>query len=633
MIDHQPGLTQDGSRFLGTEPAPVFVAPPYPDRPDMTKIQAMLLGGSVLVLASAIQFFNPRIQDAANPEVWRPANTDLRAGEVQIPGYGFIKIAVAGIGLGLIRKALKENNHLEDKHLERLIQHEMIYLARYAEYQVQAENWELRRRHQQSLFATAAAGDVGSVAAHVEADNAIEEALAERAAYQRYYEATGIDVVAENQAVAKLQQAQALVEQERQQLKASSGKKRGKVSAMARERRINLDDIESANLRFQAQSLLKALEDLQFEDCGLIETPVLGNMHYQFTVAPSDLGDMKGLLDCRDELNLILSLPKKPIIRAADGGGVMFLLPRHETTIYRFPDFVTPNPTLRHPKAIIGIDNYGKVHWYELNAKSLNGIITGGYPGSGKSSGMYAKIGSLVATSTMETFRLVLFDGKDGDEFGYMANSPILLYPPAINPEQARDRLYRLAEERTRRSQEFARLGEVSGIPIRNLEDYLDNYQRFAQAEGFEPIPYLGMFVDEAQNMLNLTGSAKTFDLEGEDGRGVQFTDCEMLANEIGLWRSKGGLWDVSTQNPSRETIPTAIQSKCPNTCAYAAKSSLEANIMGCPGAEDLQVESGDSPRALLWKFQGSSEPVLLQSVLCLPQDIMPWLERPFVRV
>ena len=210
---------------------------------------------------------------------------------------------------------------------------------------------------------------------------------------------------------------------------------------------------------------------------------------------------------------------------------------------------------------VLGVDITGRQVLCDL-AKAPHLLIAGA-TGSGKSVCISNLILSLVYRFRPDELELVLIDPKIV-EFAIYRDLPHLIHPVVTEPKQACQALKWLVREMERR---YEVLAEKS---VRNLA----GYNAKARAEGFAPLPFIVLVIDELADLM-MTAAA---DVETPIARLAQ------MSRAVGIHTV------LATQRPSVNVITGVIKANYPTRIAFQVSSQIDSRtILDGKGAEALQ--------------------------------------------
>jgi len=230
---------------------------------------------------------------------------------------------------------------------------------------------------------------------------------------------------------------------------------------------------------------------------------------------------------------------------------------------------------------VLGMDITGRIQVCDL-AKAPHMLIAGS-TGSGKSVCINNFILSLLYRFKPGELEMVLVDPKRV-EFAMYKDLPHLIHPVVDDAKQACQALKWLVREMESRYERMATRR------VRNLA----NYNEKAKAEGFDPMPYIVLVIDE---MADLMMTAKE-DVETPIARLAQ------MSRAVGIHTI------LATQRPSVNVITGVIKANFPTRVAFRVSSNVDSRtILDGKGAETLQGK-GD----MLFTPPGQSRLKRLQS-------------------
>lgn len=216
---------------------------------------------------------------------------------------------------------------------------------------------------------------------------------------------------------------------------------------------------------------------------------------------------------------------------------------------------------LDSPLAIaLGKDVSGTPVTYDLG--KMPHLLIAGATGSGKSVCINAVVTSLLMNNTAQTLRLLMADPKMV-ELPIYNGIPHLLGSVVVDVEEAVGMLTWATLQMDDRYRKFADVG------ARNLE----SYNKLAAKQGFEPLPYVVIVIDElADLMLNAPDQVERY-------------ICRLAQ----MARATGIHLVVATQRPSVDVVTGLIKANFPARIAFAVTSQIDSRvILDSPGAEKL---------------------------------------------
>jgi len=230
---------------------------------------------------------------------------------------------------------------------------------------------------------------------------------------------------------------------------------------------------------------------------------------------------------------------------------------------------------------ILGKDIVGKPFITDL--KKLPHLLIAGTTGSGKSVGLNAMILSLLYKNSPDNLKLIMIDPKML-EFSIYNDIPHLLTPVITKPKEAILALSNMVSEMERR------YTLMSQTKTKNIE----NYNEKSKKEGFDPLPYIVVIIDELADLMMTSGK-----------------DVELsIARLAQMARASGIHLIVATQRPSVDVVTGLIKANLPSRISYKVGQKVDSKIiLDAMGAESL-LGRGD----MLFTPPGSSGLVRLHA-------------------
>ncbi|WP_428026822.1 DNA translocase FtsK [Arcobacter sp.] len=230
---------------------------------------------------------------------------------------------------------------------------------------------------------------------------------------------------------------------------------------------------------------------------------------------------------------------------------------------------------------ILGKDIVGKPFITDL--KKLPHLLIAGTTGSGKSVGLNAMILSLLYKNSPDNLKLIMIDPKML-EFSIYNDIPHLLTPVITKPKEAILALSNMVLEMERR------YTLMSQTKTKNIE----NYNEKSKKEGFEPLPFIVVIIDELADLMMTSGK-----------------DVELsIARLAQMARASGIHLIVATQRPSVDVVTGLIKANLPSRISYKVGQKVDSKIiLDAMGAESL-LGRGD----MLFTPPGSSGLVRLHA-------------------
>ncbi len=243
---------------------------------------------------------------------------------------------------------------------------------------------------------------------------------------------------------------------------------------------------------------------------------------------------------------------------------------------------------------ILGMDISGKMMITDLTKAPH--LLIAGSTGSGKSVCMNAILLSLLYRFTPEELEIALVDPKKV-EFALYRQVPHLIHPVVTETKQVVGLLKWMVEEMERR---YALLAERQ---VRNIAGYNEK----ARSQGFRPLPYLVLVVDELADLMFTVRA----DIES------------LLARLAQLSRAAGIHTILATQRPSVNVLTGVIKANFPTRIAFRVSSQIDSRtILDTKGAESL-LGRGD----MLFNPPGIARLLRVQGPMVEDEEIMRVVE------
>ncbi len=208
----------------------------------------------------------------------------------------------------------------------------------------------------------------------------------------------------------------------------------------------------------------------------------------------------------------------------------------------------------------LGKDIVGKPFVTDL--KKLPHLLIAGTTGSGKSVGINSIIVSLLYRNSPDNLKLMLIDPKML-EFSIYNDIPHLLTPVITKSKQAITALNNMVAEMERRYQ------LMSKTKTKNIE----SYNKKAKKEGFEPLPYIVVTIDELADLMMTSGKE------------VEYS----IARLAQMARASGIHLIVATQRPSVDVVTGLIKANLPSRISFKVGQKIDSKvILDIFGAESL---------------------------------------------
>lgn len=209
---------------------------------------------------------------------------------------------------------------------------------------------------------------------------------------------------------------------------------------------------------------------------------------------------------------------------------------------------------------VLGKDIVGKPFITDL--KKLPHLLIAGTTGSGKSVGINAMILSLLYKNSPDQLKLLMIDPKML-EFSIYNDIPHLLTPVITKPKEAIAALSNMVYEMERRYK------LMSETRTKNIE----NFNEKAKKEGYEPLPYIVVIIDELADLMMTSG------------KDVEYS----IARLAQMARASGIHLIVATQRPSVDVVTGLIKANLPSRISYKVGQKIDSKIiLDGMGAESL---------------------------------------------
>ncbi len=297
----------------------------------------------------------------------------------------------------------------------------------------------------------------------------------------------------------------------------------------------------------------------------------------------------------RRDLALALAVPRLRIQAPVPGRGVVGVeVPNAEVSLVRLRDILESDPfrALKSPLGVgLGRDVSGAPEAVDL--AKMPHLLIAGTTGSGKSVCINAFVSCLVMNNLPEHLKLIMIDPKKVELIRFNG-LPHLLGPVETEADRAVGVLRWLTAEMDRRYELFAEVG------ARNIGGF--NRRARARHSELEPVPYIGVFIDELADLMHM--------YPGD----VERTLCRLAQ----MARATGIHLVVATQRPSTDVITGLIKANFPARISFAVASGTDSRvILDTIGAEQL-LGRGD----MLFLAPDASGPARVQGVFLADEEI-----------
>ena len=231
--------------------------------------------------------------------------------------------------------------------------------------------------------------------------------------------------------------------------------------------------------------------------------------------------------------------------------------------------FISSLPALKRAKdpltVILGKDLENKMR--TLSLSTCPHLIVAGTTGSGKSVWLHAMILSLILTYNPAQLQLLLIDPKSV-ELTLYEDIPHLLKPVATDFSAAINILEFLLKKMTERYQ------IIRKYKLQNITDY----NIFAKATGFSPLPYTVLVIDEFADLI-LT-----------DRKTIEPLVCRLTA----MARAVGIHIVIGTQRPDATVLTGLIKGNIPTCIAFRTANPVNSRVILDEGGAEKLLGKGD---------------------------------------
>jgi len=207
-----------------------------------------------------------------------------------------------------------------------------------------------------------------------------------------------------------------------------------------------------------------------------------------------------------------------------------------------------------------------------MNIIEMPHVLIAGATNSGKSSCLNSIIISLLMKVRPGEVKFIMIDPKMV-ELSIYNGIPQLLSPVVVNPKKAASALQWAVEEMEKR---FRVLVERN---YKSLAEYnKDAVKNKGSENGFKPLPYIIVFIDELADLMMIAASE------------VEDSICRIAQ----MGRAVGMHLVIATQRPSVNIITGLIKANIPSRIAFMVTSNIDSRvILDCSGADKL-IGRGD---------------------------------------
>lgn len=211
-----------------------------------------------------------------------------------------------------------------------------------------------------------------------------------------------------------------------------------------------------------------------------------------------------------------------------------------------------------------GIDDFGYKH--RLILRSQPGMLAGGMPNSGKTSGAQVIVGSLLASPNAEVH---IIDGKGGADWSWAKHSAKTFISGTGSLNQVINLLEDLVQEMEHRQETML---DCYGVPA------------FWDTIPDPTCPVLCLVIDECQTLFDTRGASK-------EDKGKLERITALVADLVKRGRSSGVFLMLMTQKPTADAIPTSIRDNIGiRACFRVATREAEQAVLGYPAENTLSL-------------------------------------------
>ncbi|RXJ70197.1 cell division protein FtsK [Halarcobacter ebronensis] len=324
----------------------------------------------------------------------------------------------------------------------------------------------------------------------------------------------------------------------------------------------NKSKISEAQIDKKIEDLLEKL--LMFKIEGDVVRTYTGPVVTTFEFKPAPNVKVSKILNLQDDLAMALKAQTIRIQAPIPGKDVVGIEVPNDDMQTIFIRELLESEIFQNAKSpltmILGKDIVGKPFVTDL--KKLPHLLIAGTTGSGKSVGINAMILSLLYKNSPDNLKLVMIDPKML-EFSMYNDIPHLLTPVITKPTDAINALANMVSEMERR------YTLMSKTKTKNIESYNEKAQR----DGFNPIPYIVVVIDELADLMMTSGK-----------------DVELsIARLAQMARASGIHLIVATQRPSVDVVTGLIKANLPSRLSYKVGQKVDSKIiLDSLGAESL---------------------------------------------
>jgi len=284
---------------------------------------------------------------------------------------------------------------------------------------------------------------------------------------------------------------------------------------------------------------------------------------FRFNIKPAPGVKVASLAKRAEDLQVALSLPQPPMVKAGKGF-VLLDIPRSEPDTVLLEDFLKQPDSADSESKVsfpIGLGIDGKPVLADFSDPNTCHGLVAGTAGSGKSELLKSIVASLIAKNTVSSLRLAIVDPKILT-FTSINGCPFLTQHVITDVKAAITLLKTAVSEMEKRYQSLAAEGQIS------LKERWDT--------GMTDIPYFVLVFDEfADLILSDRDAKKAFE--------------ELVARIAAKGRAAGIHLLLATQRPDRNVVTGLIKANLPLKICLKVTSTMNSQIvLDEPGAEQL---------------------------------------------
>jgi FtsK/SpoIIIE family/FtsK alpha domain/PD-(D/E)XK nuclease superfamily len=287
---------------------------------------------------------------------------------------------------------------------------------------------------------------------------------------------------------------------------------------------------------------------------------------FRFNIKPAPGVKVASLANRAEDLQVALSLPEPPLVKAGKGF-VLLDIPKSQPDTVLLHDFLERCLACEAEEVAskvsfpIGLGVEGKPVLADLSDPNTCHGLVAGTAGSGKSELLKSIVASLIAKNTVSSLCLAIVDPKILTFTG-INGCPFLTQPVITDVKPAITLLKGAVTEMERRYESLAADGQTS------LKDRWN--------AGMSDIPYLVLVFDEFADLILADRDAKkTFE--------------ELVARIAAKGRAAGIHLLLATQRPDRNVVTGLIKANLPlKICLKVTSSTNSQIVLDEPGADQL---------------------------------------------